>query len=217
MRKTILTCAAALLLAAAAVPAVADDDRTVRTLGKKFAAGSLSGLVLDVPVGEVTLEVWAEDAVDVVARLRCDRDSRRCEQAAQKVRLIAGSRDGKLRLRFEDWPKARSRNLHALVEVRVPRALAVDVDLGVGELNVDGLEGDLRADLGVGEVNVAMPEAAVQSVTLDTGIGEASLHTRQRTYERAGLIARRIRWREGSGKSVVEVDCGVGEIDVTLR
>lgn len=50
-------------------------------------------------------------------------------------------------------------------------------------LNAQGRDqGSLQADLGVGELNVTMPESAVGSVRLDTGIGEADLSAGGRRY-----------------------------------
>jgi len=118
----------------------------------------------------------------------------------------------------KDWPKfSGGRGLHVIAKINVPRDLPLWTDLGVGELNVEGTEGDLTLDLGVGEVNVTLPKEAIRSVNLDTGIGEANLNADGRHYERAGLIARQLNWNEGKGNARVKVDCGVGEIGVSLR
>jgi hypothetical protein len=48
-------------------------------------------------------------------------------------------------------------------------------------------------------------------------VGEASLIAGGRRYESSGLVARELNWNKGTGHAEVEVDCGVGEIAVTLK
>ena len=89
-------------------------------------------------------------------------------------------------------------------------------DLSVGKLTIDGIAADVTADLGVGEVHVTLPKEAIGSANIDTGIGEASLIAAGRRYSSEGLIVRAIHWDKGTGHARVKVDCGVGEIHVTL-
>ena len=46
--------------------------------------------------------------------------------------------------------------------------------MGVGQLEVDGLAGDLDLDLGVGEATVLAPQDAVKAVSVNVGIGDAT-------------------------------------------
>jgi hypothetical protein len=214
MKKLILALAAVLLSAA---PALADDDETVRSFQKRIPLAGIDRIHLDFPVGKVEVTGWSESDVEARLDLVCDRDSTRCREAARKVRFVYDTPGDELRLRVRDWPKSKMQGLHVRARISVPRALALTTELGVGELRVNGIESDLIADLGVGEVRVTLPRSAVGSVSLDTGIGEASLSAGGRRYESAGLFVREVKWNEGTGRARVEVDCGVGEINVALR
>ena len=215
MKKLTLALVAVLLCA---VPALADDDETVRSFQKRIPASGVDSIHLDFPVGEVEVTGWSEGDLDARLDLVCDRDSSRCREAAQKVRFVYDTSGDELRLRVRDWPKGKMKGLHVRARISVPRALALRAELGVGELTVKGVESDLTADLGVGEVNITLPESAIGSVSLDTGIGEASLSAGGRHYESAGLFVREVNWKtKGTGRSRVEVDCGVGEINVSLK
>ena len=214
MKKLTLALAAVLLCA---VPALADDDETVRSFQKKIPTGGIDRIHIDLPVGEVEVTGTSESEVDAHLDLVCDHDSSRCREAAQKVRFVYDTTGDELRLRVRDWPKGKMKGLHVRARISVPRALSLRAELGVGELTVKGIENDLIADLGVGEVNVTLAESAVGSVSVDTGIGEASIYAGGRRYESAGLFVREVNWKKGTGRARVEVDCGVGEVSVSLK
>jgi hypothetical protein len=213
MKKLILPLAAILL---GALPAAADD--TVRTLNQAFPVNAMNEIDLEFPVGEVIVEAWDEPQVKVEARFECKSfRTQRCTEAAKALRLAATQRSQRLHVELQGWPKSGDRGLEMKVRVKVPRDLPLNAELGVGALNISGVESDLRADLGVGEVRVEMPQSAVGSVHLDTGVGDANLSAGGKRYQSSGFIAKELSWTRGSGAADVEVDCGVGEIQVELR
>jgi hypothetical protein len=130
---------------------------------------------------------------------------------------VATSSGDRLKVELKGWPKSGNRGLEVNVQVKVPLDLALGVDLGVGELRIEGLEADLSADLGVGEVTVIMPAAAVGEVSVDTGVGEATLHADGRHWEGKGFVGKELNWSKGRGKAAITVDCGVGEADIRLE
>lgn len=215
MRKKLTLALAAVLLCA--VPALAEDDETVRSFQKKIPAGGVDRVHVDFPVGEVEVTGTSGNDLDARLDLVCDNDNSRCREAARKVRFVYDTSGDELRLRVRDWPKGKMKGLHVRARIGVPRALALRAELGVGELTVKGIENDVTADLGVGEVSVSLPESAVGSVHVDTGIGEASINAGGRRYESAGLFVREVSWKKGTGRARVEVDCGVGEASVSLQ
>jgi hypothetical protein len=216
MKKTALILSAALLWLLWVVPAGADE--IVRSFQQQIPVGGADKIVLDFPVGELTVEGGDSSQVGLDVKIACNHRTSRCEEAAQALRLVYNTSGDQLRVEVKNWPKfGGSRGLHVRARINVPRDLPLRAELGVGELNVQGLASDLDLDLGVGEVNVNLPKDAVGSVDLDTGVGEASLHAAGRRYESAGLFTRELHWDKGSGRARVKVDCGVGEIDVTLR
>jgi hypothetical protein len=218
MKRLILPLLLLAVPAVCAVPAAAENRETVRTLGGRYDAAKLATVAIDIPVGELAVEAVEGSEVSVEMELRCRKGRSRCESAAEKVRFIAGGMSGeRLRFRVEGWPKASRGSLEARVRLRLPAHLALDAELGVGELRIEGLTGDVTADLGVGEVTATLPQSAVASVRLDAGIGEAVLRTREKRYENSGVGVKTLRWTEGTGRAEIQVDCGVGEIQVALR
>jgi hypothetical protein len=213
MKKATLLLTAVML---SAVPAASADD-IVRSFHQQIPTSAADKVHLDFPVGEVTVEAAEGSQMDVDVKIACESFTSRCEERAKEVRLVYNTSGDQVTVEVKNWPKVSgAKGLHVVATVKVPRSLSVNVELGVGELNVKGMEGDLTADLGVGEVNIRLPKEAVGSVDLDTGVGESSLVAAGRRYESAGLVSREIKWHKGTGRAEVSVDCGVGEIDVVL-
>ena len=199
-----------------ALPASADE--VVRKLDRQISAAGASAVHLDFPVGEVRVTAGASRQVQVHVELECDSLRKtRCVDAAKGIELITTTVDDRLRVGLKGWPKSGTKGLEATFIVSVPRDLPLKADLGVGEMKISGMANDVTADLGVGEVSVTMAENAVGSVSLDTGVGEASLYAQGRHWESSGFIARELNWSKGSGKAEVRVDCGVGEAMVRLE
>ena len=218
MKKTALLLSIALFAGmAVAVPAGASE--IVRSFIQQIPVGDSEEIALDFPVGEVSVEAWDNPQVHLDVKIACNKKTgrSRCEEAAKALRLVYNTSGDRLRVEVKNWPKMAGKSLHVIAKVNVPRNLPLWTDLGVGELNVEGTAGDLTVDLGVGEVNVTLPKDAIRSVDLDTGIGEANLRADGRHYESAGLMVRQITWNKGTGNARVKVDCGVGEIGVSLK
>lgn len=82
----------------------------------------------------------------------------------------------------------------------------LDFDMGVGEVNLESrLTGNCEIDYGVGELNMTLVgKSEDYSITIDKGVGEATLEGRTmhdgETY--------------GTGNTSVEIDGGVGELNV---
>lgn len=207
-----------LLLAGAALPAAAGSSETLRNLSLNVDADELEALAVEVPVGELHLEGGDEARVRVAVAVRCNRPVKtRCEKAAEELALSSESRRGRLEVAIENWPRNRNNDgLNLEVRIDLPRTLKVDAELGVGEFEAVGLVSDLNLDLGVGEASIRGRQEHVRRVDLEVGVGEALLHLGDREIEGKGFIGRELKWAAGIGNAAVEVECGVGEVDVRL-
>ena len=211
-----------LLLAGLGTPALAERKVTVGEESKAFPVEGATRLKLDVPVGEVHVEAGTGDRIEAHMELLCGSFSRRCRERAAQLHLTPtrSGDDISLRLRDQRGDDGGRRSNYPEVDLHltVPASLALFVDMGVGELDVDGVEGDVTVDLGVGEARLDLPESAVKSVALDVGVGEAHLSPRAHEAHREGFLflGNEVDWREGIGRSRVAVDVGVGEAHVRL-
>jgi hypothetical protein len=100
--------------------------------------------------------------------------------------------------------------------VRLPARLAVRVKLGVGDLTVLDLTGEVRAEVGVGDVKIDGTYDSFGDIHASCGVGDATLRTPAGRNEGDGFIAHTLR-ASGPGKSDIDVSAGVGDVTIRLR
>ncbi|MFI5167596.1 MAG: hypothetical protein ACHQQS_13340 [Thermoanaerobaculales bacterium] len=100
--------------------------------------------------------------------------------------------------------------------VRLPAKLALKVKLGVGDVTVVDMVGDVRAELGVGDVKIEGTYDTFGDIRANCGVGDATLRTPAGRDEGEGFIAHTLR-ATGPGKSEIHVAAGVGDVTIRLR
>jgi len=202
-------------LAALAVAAPARAT-LYETEPRVFSVTSHHHVRIEFPVGELKVVATDDSRVRFDLRVRCNRSTSRCEDMANRLVLDSDDEDGTLHLKLHRYPEWRMHGLKLMGELRVPRSLPVRVEMGVGELDIDGLEGDLDVELGVGEAAVHAARNRTNNVTIETGIGDAQITGAGGDVERHGFLGSHASW-SGGGRSDVRVHVGVGEGRVRLH
>lgn len=208
----------ALALLGAAALAAPSHAVVLQTDARTWKVGPDHRVRFEFPVGELHVKATDGDEVRVEMQVRCRRGStENCMDKTRRLRLEHTNEGGQLRIKVEGYPKFDTRGFTLEALVLVPRSLRLDLDMGVGELQVDGMSGDLDVELGVGEATILAPRDAVRAVNVDVGIGDASLRTNGHRASSRGFLGREVKWSEGAGTSRIELSVGVGEGDVSLR
>jgi hypothetical protein len=217
MRTKTIRLALILTLAVCTGPAWADE--VVRTIEDSWGTADVAEVYLDFPLGEATIEATQGDRVEVVIELACDDGwgSSGCPDRAERIEMLHDISGDRMELTLDGYSRWRSRGLEVNLRMRVPERLALWVDMGIGELEIEGMRNDVTVDMGIGEASVSMRAEDVGRVALDTGIGETSLRTPDGRTGAAGLFTSEVDWPGASGEARVRVDLGIGEIDVRLR
>jgi hypothetical protein len=203
----------ALLAAGAALPARAEN---LGTLNASWPARDLQRVRVEFPVGD--LEIVAGETSDVRAQLTvyCRGGGRHCRERSKHLKIVSHESGHARSIKLEGYPRFRNLGLQVKLRVEVPRDVAVALEMGVGDLSIDGVQGDLSAELGVGDVNVSLHERDVRAVNLEVGIGDATLDHGAHRQSVSGLFGRKVRWSDGVGRSRVNVELGIGDISMRL-
>jgi hypothetical protein len=214
MRGKLLVLAVAL----AALPACAHLSAadSVRTLSRHVPADHAASVRLDFPVGDVDVVAADLPEVSVEVQIRCDHSTRRCADAATKVDLDVSGGE-RLRVGLSGWPRSGIHGMKVRATLRVPRDTPLAARLEVGRMTVTGVGGGLDANVGVGDVEATLPETSIAAVRATSGIGRASLRTREGERKSRGFLGSSVSWRDGTGKADVRIDCGVGHARVVLQ
>jgi hypothetical protein len=70
--------------------------------------------------------------------------------------------------------------------------------------------------LGVGDADIHSTKSKTKSVSVDTGVGDATIRNAGTGSSSRGFIGREARWTGGSGASKVRLNVGVGDATVHL-
>jgi hypothetical protein len=196
-----------------AISATASEK--VKTLSQKGPASGLTLVKIDVQVGEMNVEAYDGDEVQVEMIVGCDRNDS-CREVAEKMELSSRVSGGKLSLKPKNLPKHMSNSVSIELNVKLPRTLALKGHVGVGKVDVRGVDQDITIDMGVGDVRLAGKSVSVQSVSLSAGVGDAKLPVPGENPEAAGSIGNKLRWKGGKGNASWKVDVGVGNASASL-
>ncbi len=196
--------------------AISADARTWRTERYKIDSHSVDTVEIEHAVGELTIEAGDSQMIEIVMTVECSSWSKKCEARTEQVELSSRTAGGTLELRIKGFPKTAD-SLSVNLEIRMPRRLSLDIDHGVGETTIRGVEGDISVESGVGEVSVKGPVEAFGEVDAECGVGEADLSVPGGHIEREGFLflGNELKW-SGSGESVIEVEIGVGSLEIEL-
>jgi hypothetical protein len=210
--------AAILLTLTVLAPAFAGEP--FREISTSFSLESETSVRLDIPLAEVSVEGFKGNEIEVDFIATCRRPaSGHCDEALAELGFESHRLRNQLRIDLVGYPKWGKGRVELEGTIRVPQELEVEMEVGVGELELKELTGDLRVELGVGQVNAWLDESKVRSVTLDAGVGESELYGTDTRVQgrRSMLVGSEIYWDEGAGKSRVFIEVGVGEISVWLE
>ena len=173
---------------------------------------------LEFPVGELRVEAATDSRVTLDIRAHCRNwGGERCDELARRIHAESEVVGGELRLKVAGYPKFHSGafNLHGVL--RLPRDLALKIEMGVGELRIAGIEGDVDADLGVGAAEIRASGRTLRSAEVETGVGDANVRAAGEPVKRRSFIGGTASWDQGKGRSAVNLHVGVGEATVRVE
>ncbi len=195
--------------------AAADSDREIKA---SWPSGELDAIRFEISVGELEVTAGNNDGIAVEILAECKSDRRDCKAALEDLKISDRIRGGVLTIELEGYPKWGKGRIEVEAFVTIPADFDFDLDMGVGEVNIDGLVGNLDLELGVGELTIDTKAEHLRSVSLDVGVGDAAIYggTNRVEERRSFLVGSEVYWAEGNGDKRIKVDVGVGEAKVRL-
>ena len=232
MKRSWIVLAIALAIAAplsAAAPRILDG---------RVPAVDLETVRIDAGVGDIEITaVDGADEVSVTVELKARRGGffsslKKAQAEVDEAELRLDVSRGVLRLKIST--ESDDRHFEERWTVELPARLGCDLDLGVGDLAVRGITGDLTADVGVGDltavtvsgdlnIDIGVGGASVEAAAADYGavdgsggVGDAQLTVRGEKISSSGFVGKSAEWT-GSGERIIEISVGVGDAKVTLE
>jgi hypothetical protein len=201
------------------------NNEVTATVARTLEVGDPANLEVDLPVGslivrtgepgqmtvEATKRAWGRNAAE--AQRALDRIEVSIEQTPAGVRVEVAGPD------WQDGMSATPRTPQVDVVVTVPEQAQLDLRVGVGQLAVDGVRGDVHITADVGEVELTdvQPQAALEVESRVASIRFAGALTPGATYRMTSDVGRillelprestfRIEARSDIGDATVDFD-----------
>lgn len=174
------------LLATLPLGIYAAETPVARTLTADAPTAGIDKLELDLGVGEVKVTPSSDDGVHVQVKLRQKDEeflwffhwaSAGTDKDIAAARIDQEKLGDKLKLSL-DYPSDKQDNIKQEWEVMVPARLALDAQMKVGQLSIEGITGGVGAQLNVGELDINTPRGPIHA-EVNVGQIRAISHTAQ--------------------------------------
>jgi hypothetical protein len=170
-----------------------------------FAVGDAPSLKIDNFAGNVTVRTGESGLIRVAATRKA-----RSQNDLDRIEVEVSERDGGLVIKTEK-PSAFG-NASVELEITAPAGTRLDADTGAGNVDIDGITGEIDAHSGAGDMGV---RGATGAARLDTGAGSIRYEGTPQGECRFETGAGNIKLTLPADLNVqVDLDSGVGNIDV---
>lgn len=202
--KIISTC---LLLALSISVACADEVRH-----HTFDGSEISSLNLDVRVGTVVIAPSLSGDIEVELRIEQNGGLGwwfRSKPDIADMDLDSRVRNTQLSLSMDE------KNVNTDWIIKVPPLTKLEIDLGVGTVEIEGLATSMDIDVGVGSVEIDTPITSAGNISLNAGVGDTKVRGASEQNNRRAIVSSETD-AEGSGSNDIRVNVGVGDVLVRL-
>lgn len=179
------------------------------TLEETISIDANSSIKVEVPVGSLTIETY--DGDDIILEVEIKESDNDWFSSADlddaEIDIDKSGNSVHLEIDMEDVVQKW--------EMKIPKDAHLDIDLGVGEVEIDGFERDANIDVGVGEVDLNLSGNNYREIELESGVGGVDLNGFSNVDGKRKLVSESVEWR-GKGDYELNIDVGVGEVDVDL-
>jgi hypothetical protein len=185
---------------------------TSKHISHRIDASTLESVEILIPVVQMEIEVYDGDDVELEIDIHSQRrmwvfGRRNVDDIELEI-----DRDGNdLTLGINE------KNLEQTWRVKIPRNLALNMNIGVGEVKLYKFANDLDVDLGVGEVSVLVDDLEYRSINLSVGVGETTIRGFEHSARSNRDLVSDSTHYNGSGEHRMDIEVGVGEARVVNR
>jgi|GEM_PF-734613 len=181
-----------------------------KVITQAIDVSSAQTLFLDAHVGTVKFTPSKDDKIHVYVKVSEKDDWGLFKRSVQEAQLMIKQEGLNVTITLnddefgEEW------------EVAMPQMAALNVELGVGEMQIRHIDSDLTLDVGVGATIVVGSASDYSSAKGQAGVGAAVVRSDSGTQKTdRSFVSEDVIWT-GSGEYAIDVEVGVGDISIKL-
>ena len=235
MRKLQVVSLTLILSAAGFVPGLSAADRVFK---ENLDIKGVETLSIESGVGDIDI-IQEEELQNI--RLEITLHPRRGglfsslregEEQVRKAALEAKRSSNRLELSVSGGEK--DRRFEENWKIRMPAGLEMEIELGVGDLEINGLSadadieigvgdakifygsGDLDLETGVGDIAIEGLKSGIAAISAESGVGNVMMVAGKKKIKGEGMVGHSLSW-SGDGQATMELESGVGDIEIRLH
>jgi len=178
------------------------------TLEETITVEANSSIHFEVPVGSLDIATYDGDEIIVKVEVEeADNDWFSSPDLSEAQIAIDNSGDKvHLEIDMEDVVQKW--------KVKIPQDASLDIDLGVGGIEIEDFAQDASIDVGVGEIDITLSSDNYREIELGAGVGGVDLDGFKNIDRERAMVSENIEWR-GKGDHDLNIEVGVGDIEVS--
>ncbi|WMN59008.1 hypothetical protein NI389_12370 [Pseudoalteromonas xiamenensis] len=201
MKHTLLALTSALVISQSVF---ADEQRSI---SKTFSQGSSHELAIEFPVGQLDIQTTEGENIEINVVLKPKTDDSWFSKNVEldTIEIESKQRGSELYLTIDND------EIQQEWSVKVPKSMALDIELGVGNVEVESLANSADIEVGVGKVRINSHEDDFRSIALESGVGKSHIKGFENNIEYTkNMVSSDMKYR-GQGKYTIKVEIGVGD------
>lgn len=205
MKKLTLT-GIAIALSVLSSQALADTEKRI---SEKFMLDAKQSLSIDVPVGRIEINIVDSNEVSLEIEVKGkDQGWFKSDKDVSHVALGKHVSSGKVKLEIDEDDTNQEWVLN------VPKFAALDIELGVGEVEINNLANSADVEVGVGEVTIQTQLDDFKKIELESGVGETQIKGFSGEIDYRRKVVSSEVTCVGKGEYSINAEVGVGEVKV---
>ncbi|MGI9278286.1 MAG: hypothetical protein ACR2PX_01455 [Endozoicomonas sp.] len=207
MNKTII--AASLLLSTFAASALLAGE--TRQLSTEIEVSPSTIAMLDVRVGNIDIRPSKDNNIHI--DIKISESEEWFSDNIQNAELAIKEKDDRIMIRVGPEGKEYEENW----TVYLPAVKKLDLDVGVGEADIEDINTDMNVDVGVGTIQIRGNQQDFSKIKVESGIGDTRIKAEDgKNFSERHLVGGTSFW-EGSGQHSIQADVGVGDASIRLN
>ena len=184
----------------------------VKHIDQTVDASMLTSVRLEISVGELEIETYDGDEIQLEIDLEAKRSwlSRR-RRDIEDVELEVRESNSRVYFSIDE------RDIEQHWRIRMPAKLALDIDVGVGEIRIEDFSNNLDMEVGVGSVRIEVVDTDYRSIHVEAGVGNASIRGFSGGSDNERSFIGADAYYQGGGDKKIEIKVGVGDVEVVNR
>lgn len=188
---------------------------STKTISQTIDAAMLASVEIEASVAEMDIEFYDGDEIELEIELEADDHWLAWWRGnVDNVELVVRPTENKVYLGIDD------RQVQQRWRVKMPAKLAIAIDVGVGDIELEHFANNLKMEVGIGSVRVEVDDTDYAMIRASVGVGDTAINGfsgQPADNERTFMSSDSYHYGDGDLEIEIEVEVGVGDVEVKSR